>query len=60
MEKRSGQQAVEQLVVTTVNGPITPEAVEAWFNRRGDAPPRDPGVSAAETLAEVRAAGESV
>ena len=61
MENAKGtQKPLEDLVVTEVNGPVTPEAFQAWLDRRADRPPWDPGVSAAETLAEIRAAGESV
>lgn len=61
MENAKGTpKPVEDLTVTDVNGPVTPDAFRAWLDRRADDPPWDPGVSAAETLAEIRAAGESV
>jgi hypothetical protein len=38
---------------------VTAESFEAWLQRRQAGRPTDPGVTAAETLAEARAAGEA-
>ena len=37
---------------------VSPEALAAWFDRVQSGEPTDPGVSAAETLAEIREHGE--
>lgn len=37
---------------------VTPESFAAWLDRRQVGVPVDPGVKAADTLAEARAAGE--
>lgn len=37
---------------------ITPESFAAWLDRRQTGEPVDPGIRAADTLAEMRAAGE--
>lgn len=38
---------------------VTSETFAAWLDRRQSGEPVDPGVSAAETLAEARASGEA-
>jgi hypothetical protein len=47
------------VVVLNPDDEVTPEAFVAWLDRRQAGEPVDPGVSAAETLAEARAAGEA-
>jgi hypothetical protein len=46
------------VVVLNPDDEITPEAFAAWLDRRQAGEPVDPGVRAADTLAEARAAGE--
>jgi hypothetical protein len=46
-------------VVLNPDDEVTPEAFVAWLERRQAGEPVDPGVSAADTLAEARAAGEA-
>jgi hypothetical protein len=46
------------VVVINPDDEVTPEAFIAWLDRRQAGKPINPGVSAAETLAEARAAGE--
>jgi hypothetical protein len=47
------------VVVINPDDEVTPEAFTAWLDRRQAGEPIDPGVSAAQTLAEARAAGEA-
>lgn len=47
------------VVVLNPDDEVTPETFTAWLDRRQAGEPVDPGVSAAETLAEARAAGEA-
>lgn len=47
------------LVVINPNDIVTSEAFTSWLDRRQAGTPSDPGVTAAETLAEARAAGEA-
>lgn len=47
------------VVVLNPEDEVTPEAFFAWLDRWQTGQPVDPGVTAAETLAEVRAAGEA-
>lgn len=47
------------VVVANPDEVVTAESFEAWLERRAAGQPNDPGVSAAETLAEARAAGEA-
>jgi hypothetical protein len=42
-------------VVLNPDDEVTPKAFAAWLDRRQAGEPVDPGISAAETLAEVRA-----
>lgn len=46
------------LVVLNPGDEVTPEAFAAWLDRRRGDEPTDPGLTAAETLAAARAAGE--
>ncbi|WP_139803402.1 hypothetical protein [Mycobacterium avium] len=46
------------VVVLNPDEEITPGSFAAWFTRRQTGEPVDPGVRAADTLAEARAAGE--
>lgn len=46
------------VVVVNPDDEVTPESFAAWLDRRQVGEPVDPGVNAAETLAEARAAGE--
>lgn len=46
------------VVVVNPDDEITPESFAAWLDRRQAGEPVDPGVRAAESLAEARAAGE--
>ena len=46
------------VVVLNPNDEVTAESFNAWLDRRQAGDPVDPGVQAAETLAEARAAGE--
>ena len=46
------------LVVLNPEDAITPESFTAWLARRQAGEPVDPGVRAADSLAEARAAGE--
>jgi len=47
------------VVVLNPDDDVTPEAFLDWLDRRQTGEPVDPGVTAAETLAEARAAGEA-
>jgi hypothetical protein len=47
------------VVVLNPEDEVTPETFAAWLDRRQAGEPVDPGVSAAETLAEARATGEA-
>lgn len=47
------------VVVLNPDDEVTAEMFAAWLDRRQVGEPIDPGVSAAETLAEARAAGEA-
>ena len=38
---------------------VTPESFSAWLDRRQEGEPVDPGITAAETLAEIRTTGEA-
>ena len=46
------------VVVVNPDDEITPESFAAWLDRRQAGEPVDPGVRAADSLAEARAAGE--
>lgn len=46
------------VVVLNPEDQITPESFTAWLDRRQAGQPVDPGVRAADSLAEARAAGE--
>ena len=46
------------VVVLNPDDEITPESFTAWLDRRQAGEPVDPGVRAADSLAEARAAGE--
>ena len=46
------------VVVVNPDDEITPESFAAWLDRRQAGEPVDPGVRAADTLAEARTAGE--
>ncbi|ORX11371.1 hypothetical protein AWC32_16795 [Mycobacterium xenopi] len=46
------------VVVLNPDEEITPESFAAWLDRRQTGEPVDPGIRAADTLAEMRAAGE--
>ena len=47
------------IVVLNPEDEVTPETFPAWLDRRQACEPVDPGISAAETLAEARATGEA-
>ena len=47
------------VVVLNPEDEVTPETFAGWLDRRQAGEPVDPGVSAAETLAEARAVGEA-
>lgn len=47
------------MVVANPEEVVTAESFQAWLKRRAAGEPSDPGVKAAETLAEARAAGEA-
>jgi hypothetical protein len=46
------------VVVANPDDEVTPESFAAWLDRRQVGEPVDPGVKAADTLAEARAADE--
>jgi hypothetical protein len=46
------------VVVVNPDDEVTPELLTAWLDRRQAGDPTDPKVSATETLAKARAAGE--
>lgn len=46
------------VVVLNPDDDVTPESFISWLDRRQVGEPVDPGVSAADTLGEARAAGE--
>ncbi len=46
------------VVVVNSHDEVTTESFAAWLNRRQAGEPVEPGVKAADTLAEARAAGE--
>ena len=46
------------VVVLNPDAEVTPESFAAWLDRRQAGEPVDPGVRAADTLAQARAAGE--
>ena len=46
------------VVVINPDDEVTPESFAAWLDRRQVGEAVDPGVKAADTLAEARAAGE--
>ncbi len=46
------------VVVLNPDDEVTPETFTAWLDRRQAGEPVDPGVSAAETLAEARTSRE--
>jgi hypothetical protein len=46
------------VVVINPDDEVTPESFAAWLDRRQAGEPVDPGVKAADTLTEARAAGE--
>jgi hypothetical protein len=47
------------VVVLNPDDEVTPDAFAAWLDRRQAGEPVDPGISAAETLAEARASGDA-
>lgn len=47
------------MVVINPEDEVTPASFAAWLDRRQAGEPVDPGVRAAETLAEIRASGEA-
>lgn len=47
------------MVVVNPDDAVTAESFTAWLDQRQAGEPTDPGVSAARTLAEARAAGEA-
>jgi hypothetical protein len=46
------------VIVVNPGDEITPESFTAWLDRRQAGEPVNPGVRAADTLAEMRATGE--
>jgi hypothetical protein len=47
------------VVVTNPGDEVTADAFRAWLDRRQTGEPANPGVRAADTLAEIRAHGEA-
>jgi hypothetical protein len=47
------------VIVLNPDDEVTPESFTAWLDRRQVGEPVDPGITAAETLAEIRTAGEA-
>lgn len=47
------------VVVTNPDDDVTADAFRAWLDHRQEGEPAEPGVRAADTLAEVRALGEA-
>lgn len=47
------------VVVLNPDDVVTPETFAAWLDQRQRGEPLDPGISAADTLAEIRASGEA-
>jgi hypothetical protein len=47
------------VVLVNPHDEVTPESFTAWLDRRQAGKPVDPGVRAADTLAEARAVGEA-
>jgi hypothetical protein len=47
------------VVVTNPDDEVTADTFRAWLNHRQQGEPTEPGVRAADTLAEVRALGEA-
>jgi len=57
---RSASKAPDSAVVmVNPEDAVTAESFRAWLDMRQAGQPSDPGLTAAETLAEVRAAGEA-
>ena len=57
---RSAPKAPDSAVVmVSPDDAVSAESFSAWLDRRQAGQPSDPGLTAAETLAEVRAAGEA-
>ncbi len=60
MVRSAGDQPLDPaVVVLNPDDEVSPEAFVAWLDRRQAGQPVDPGVTAAETLAEARATGEA-
>jgi hypothetical protein len=59
MTSAAAEPAEPLVVVINPDEAVTAESFEAWLERRQAGAPSDPGVTAAETLAEVRTAGEA-
>jgi hypothetical protein len=47
------------VVVVNPDETVTAEAFQNWLDRRASAQPIEPGTTAADTLAQARAAGEA-
>jgi hypothetical protein len=47
------------VVLVNPDDAVTAESFNNWLDRRQKGQPSDPGLTAAETLAEARAAGEA-
>jgi hypothetical protein len=58
MARRAPEVPNPAVVVVNPDDDITPEAFAAWLRRRRGAAPLTPAVTAAETLAEIRAEDE--
>jgi len=56
--RASDSPADPAIVVLNPDDDVTAESFEAWLEHRQAGVPADPGVRAAETLVEARAAGE--
>jgi hypothetical protein len=59
MTSAAAEPAEPVVVVVNPDDVVTAESFEAWLERREVGQPSDPGVTAAETLAEARAVGEA-
>ena len=59
MVRAPGEFSDPAVVLLNPEDEVTPEAFAAWLDRRQAGEPATPAVTAAETLAEARNAGEA-
>jgi len=59
MARPAGDLPGPTVVLVNPEDEVTPESFTEWLDRRQEGSPSDPGVTAAATLAEARAAGEA-